>query len=67
MMGGEQLPQPLGSDRLQCLPDVWIPLENLVQVFHRQREQAAVGVRSNARNALCLRQQADFYTVARSN
>ena len=62
-----QLPQPLVSDRLQGLSDERIPFQHLVQVFHWQREQTAVGVGPNARHALRLRQQADFYTQRRKN
>ena len=65
-MRGAQLTQPLGRHLLQSLSDVRVALEHLVEVFHRQREQTAVGVRANARHALRLRQQADFYDAAKS-
>jgi len=58
-----QLPQPLVSDRFQNLSDMRVPLEHLVQVFDRQCEQTAVGVRANACHSLRLRQQADFYNT----
>jgi len=60
-----QLPQPLVSNRLQSLPDVRVPLEHLVQVLDGQRKQTAVGVSANARHALRLRQQADFYNTTK--